>query len=88
MQDNVPELMEWPANSADLSPIENVWLIVKDRVEKENASTIAEFRQQIVQTWNDLDLTLLSRLIATVPQRLQACIAAGGGEIDQREYSN
>ena len=60
---------------------------MKDRVEKENSATIEDFRQQIVQTWKALDVALLSRLIATVPLRLRACIAAFGGEIDDRQFA-
>lgn len=34
LQENVCEVLEWPSNSLDLNPLENLWSIVKTNVEK------------------------------------------------------
>ena len=81
LQTAVPEVLEWPPNSADLSPIENIWPLLKKSVEKENAVNLVEFEQKIIKYWTELDLPLLSRLIDTVPQRLRACRDLRGAEV-------
>lgn len=79
---NVPAVLAWPANSADLSPIENVWTIVKDAVEKSEPKNLNEFRDSIVSTWNKIDPELTSRLMASMPLRLKACRDLRGEEIN------
>ena len=77
---HVPQLIDWPANSADLSPIENMWLLLKNATEKENAHSVAEFRAAVAQTWENSDLDIIRRLIDTMPRRLKAC-RDGRGEV-------
>ena len=73
LAENVPAILDWPANSPDLSSIETLWAIMKNSVEKENIGTAAKFRTQLVQIWNEFDPVMLSRLIESVPVRLRAC---------------
>ena len=37
MKDNHGQFLQWPLNSVDLSPIENVWNILKNAVEKKSS---------------------------------------------------
>ena len=43
------KVLEWPPQSPDLSPIENIWSILKDKVFKyiERFSTIEEMKKYI-----------------------------------------
>ena len=38
----VPKTIDWPPNSHDLNPMENMWSILKRRVEKRKPSDIDE----------------------------------------------
>ena len=40
LEENFPEVMDWPSNSSELNPIENLWGIVKHRVEKRMPNNI------------------------------------------------
>ena len=42
--------MDWPSNSPDLNPIENLWAIVKGNVEKRMPQNINELERFIPDT--------------------------------------
>jgi hypothetical protein len=70
-----------------LNPIENVWAILKRKVERKIKNLVAKnkkisqeiFLTTIRQEWNDLDNDVLLRCIESMPNRIQACIDAEGG---------
>ena len=46
---------DWPPNSPDLNPIENVWRILKSRVKLHHSMTHQELRKAIEDEWNAID---------------------------------
>ncbi len=42
LQNNIFVVPDWPANSADLNPIENIWSILHTEVSKDNPTTLEE----------------------------------------------
>ncbi|GBC12306.2 IS630 family transposase [Rhizophagus irregularis DAOM 181602=DAOM 197198] len=42
LKNNVPEVMDWPSNSPDLNPIENLWAIVKRNTELRRPKNLNE----------------------------------------------
>lgn len=47
-------IIEWPANSLDLNPIENIWAILKFRVAKHFPTTREAILQAIQLEWANL----------------------------------
>jgi transposase len=71
-------LLDFPPYSPDLNPIENLWAIVKTRVEKRLARTTDELERILKEEWEALDETLLKSLAHSMPQRCAAVIANHG----------
>lgn len=75
---------KWPAKSPDLNPIENLWGIMSRKVYdngRRKFSTRAELIACIRKVWDELDLTLLQKLVASMPRRCEEVIASRGRKI-------
>ena len=71
----------WPAQSPDLNPIENVWNLLKTRMNKQNPrpTTEEDVRAAIIREWDDVSVQYIRSLVDSMPIRLAAVRAAGGG---------
>lgn len=71
-QDYGIPLLEWPAQSPDLNPIENLWAIIKKRLEKfpYAPKNKKELITRVENIWEGLEISLLERLSLSVPHRL------------------
>ena len=71
-------LLDFPAYSPDLNPIENLWNDMARRVEARPASTIEELQDVIAEEWAATDVNFLRKLARSMPERCQAVIDARG----------
>ena len=67
---NKLDRLEWPPYSPDLNPIENVWGIVKQQVNKCDLSKISEVIAKVKEIWSELDLKVIENVIQNMPIRL------------------
>ena len=55
----VQEVIDWPSNSPDINPIENLWSIIKRRVEKRRPTDLKELDKFLHEEWNKIDMVVL-----------------------------
>lgn len=75
---NNVQLLQWPPNSPDLTPIENVWQILKDYVEKKNPKNVQELKRFILESQHLITQSIRVHLIDSTSKRLCACHENGG----------
>ena len=69
---------EWPSQSPDLNPIENLWSILDDKVKYRRCNTEDDLFEVLQDAWYDLDTDLLTNLADSMPRRCQAVIDSKG----------
>jgi transposase len=77
------EVMEWPAQSPDLNPIENIWNHLKTTLRNNTRlfATKEELWEAIQHEMKNENKELCRKFISSMPQRVQALIRAKGGYI-------
>ena len=78
-RDNNVRLLEWPGNSPDLNPIENLWARLKKLVSQRHPSNKTELIEAIIESWHHvITAQELETLVNSMPDRYRAVIAAKG----------
>ncbi len=67
-------VLDWPANSPDLNPIENIWGIVKRKMRDTRPNNADDLKAAIKATWASITPQQCQRLIASKPRRIDASI--------------
>ena len=57
------KVLKWPANSPDLNPIENLWSIMKNRVEKMEPEKTSDIVKAVNIIWNEVSQEVRESLI-------------------------
>lgn len=80
--ENNVELLPFPAHSADLNPVENVWGLIVKKVYKRNfrPQNENELWQVIENVWDELSVqeNLWQNLISSMPNRLNSVLNVNG----------
>lgn len=75
---NKINVMEWPAQSPDLNPIENLWDIVDRKINRENVRNKDQLYEEIKKTWEEIPKQIIDNLIGSMPRRCKAVIDNNG----------
>ncbi|MEY3451992.1 MAG: hypothetical protein RL711_1820 [Bacteroidota bacterium] len=83
MSENGINTFEWPPQSPDLSPIENLWNAMKMKMKalKPRPKTHANMRDACLEIWTGLEDGLREKLIDSFRERCRRCVAAEGNLI-------
>lgn len=68
----------WPAQSPDLSPIENLWEILKRRLDGIKVESLNHLWDLVQREWYAIENEKISKLYASMPSRVHATIKSRG----------
>ena len=77
-------MLNWPAQSPDINPIENMWAEMKMMVRRCSPppSSINVLTEYVKKAWDDIPPEYYKKLIDSIPRRIDAIIAADGNRIN------
>lgn len=75
-------VLDWPANSPDLNPIENAWSLLKSKVAARCPKTLAELEHVASEEWEKIPRSYFESLINSMPRRINQVIERSGGKAD------
>jgi transposase len=71
--------LEWPGQSPDCNPIENLWSVLKKKVRERHPQTVSDLKNAIIDVWhNEISLEYCQQLVESMPRRLRSVIKNHG----------
>jgi hypothetical protein len=86
IKEKIDLIEDWPTNSPDRSPIENLWGIMKNKMQDKSPPSIAEFKELLKNEWNEISIELINNLITKIPHRMIMCLSNKGKQIGHLLY--
>jgi transposase len=79
---NMPKVIDWPSNSPDLNPVENLWNLVKKNVEKRMPRNLEELEIFMKEEWDLIPNSTLKNLVSSMKKRCKEVIKKNGDHIN------
>ena len=78
MNEHGVQLLDWPAQSPDMSPIETMWRIIKAAASERKSRNTQELRRFVVDEWNHITPEQCKPIVDNMPKRIQTLVHARG----------
>lgn len=74
------EVLEWPAQSPDINPIEHLWAMIKRKLNEyeQPPNGMIQLWERVKFIWKNIDEDFCIKLIESMPSRIQAVLKAKG----------
>lgn len=81
LADNKVTIMDWPAQSPDMNPIENLWSELETRIRSREVQPSNKYQlfEMLQEEWKNISLDITSKLVASVPRRITDLLSVKGG---------
>ena len=77
---SVQFLQNWPPNSPDLNPIENVWGWMEAKINRLGCNNWAAFKAAVHRVCKEVPQGMVSNLYGSMPKRMSLVLEKGGGK--------
>lgn len=79
-QNKVTWIRDWPANSPDLNPIEEIWKEVnRELAERGVPQSTAEIKQMVEEIWRDYPMSKVNNHVMSFMSKCKTCVKNRGG---------
>ena len=82
MEEKMPnKKIDWPSQSPDINPIENLFAWVKQTLIKRGPKNITELKEELTDVWENINADFLKNFWDSMPRRCQLVIDNNGHAI-------
>ena len=77
-KENNIKIIDWPSNSPDLNPIENIWAKIKNKLCRQEFDNINKLRKRVEKEWDSLTKKNLQIYSNSMNNRIESCLLLNG----------